>query len=182
MSVPLEPEHLGDADDALSADDGGHHSSWRGAAVEHLVAATIALRGRGRINVAQTLWDAEGIDLMFEGPVPPSLRMRVQVKSIGSDTTNVVQRGRAVSIVRDATFSPREDGWVLFVLIDVMTLTFEKSWLVPSSDFAAHTKANSRGYRRFADGLNSRRSRWTPYRFETRKALSDRVARELGVV
>lgn len=181
MSEQLEPDDLGDADVALSADASGHHSSWRGAAVEHLVAATIALRGRGRINFAQTLWDAEGIDLMFEGPAPASRRMRVQVKSIGSDTTNVVQRGQAVSLVRDATFSARDDGWVLFVLIDVTTLTFEKSWLVPSSDFAAHTKANSRGHRRFADGLNSRRSRWTPYRFETRRALSHRVARELGV-
>jgi hypothetical protein len=145
---------LGLEEAALLSDETGHHSSWRGAAVEQLVAATIALIGRGRINVAQTLWDADGIDLLFEGPNPNARRMRVQVKSIGSDTTNVAQCRRAVSLVRDATFGVHDDVWVLFVLIDVENLTFEKSWLVPAEDFAAHTRVNSRGYWRFADGVD----------------------------
>lgn len=61
---------------------GEHHSSWRGAAVEQLVAATVALAGRGRINVAQTLWDGDGVDLIFEGPGIQAPRMRVQVSAI----------------------------------------------------------------------------------------------------
>ena len=158
---------------------GEHRSSWRGAAVEQLVAATIALIGRGRINVAQTLWDADGVDLLFEGPDRLVPRMRVQVKSIGTDTTNVAKRGRAVSLVRNATFSVHDDTWVLFVLIDADSLTFEKSWLVPAADFAERANVNSRGYRRFADGINSRRSMWTRYRFDSRTDLARYVAQHL---
>ena len=156
------------------------HSSWRGAAVEQLVAATVALAGRGRINVAQTMWDAEGVDLVFEGPGPDAPRMRVQVKSIGSDNINVVKRRRAVSLVRDATFEVRDDTWILFVLIDVGAMSFEKSWLVPSAEFAAHTTVNARGYRRFNDGLESARSRWTAYRHDSRAALADGIIRRLS--
>jgi hypothetical protein len=159
-----------------------HHSSWRGAAVEQLVAATIALVGRGRINVAQTLWDADGVDLLFEGPDHSVPRMRVQVKSIGTDTTNVARRRRAVSLVRDATFGVHDDTWVLFVLIDVENLTFEKSWLVPAADFAERANVNSRGYRRFADGIDSSRSIWTRYRFESRMQLARFVAERLAAL
>jgi hypothetical protein len=158
-----------------------HHSSWRGAAVEQLVAATVALEGRGRINVAQTLWDGDGVDLILEGPGTERARMRIQVKSIGAENVNVVKRRRAVSLVRDATFAVREDTWVLFVLVDLGTLTFEKSWLVPSADFAARTKVNARGYRRFVDGVDSKDSMWTCYRYDSRAALASDVALRLGI-
>jgi hypothetical protein len=159
---------------------GDSHSSWRGAAVEQLVAATVALAGRGRVNVAQTMWDAEGVDLVFEGPGPDAPRMRVQVKSIGADNVNVVKRGRAVSLVRDATFEVRDDTWILFVLIDVAAMSFEKSWLVPSAELAEHTTVNARGYRRFSDGLESSRSRWTGYRCDSRAALAENIIRRLS--
>lgn len=157
-----------------------HHSSWRGAAVEQLVAATVALAGRGQINVAQTLWDADGVDLVFEGPGPSAPRMRVQVKSIGADNVNVTKRRRAVSLVRDATFAVRDDTWVLFILVDLNTLSFEKAWLVPAADFAARAKVNARGYRRFVDGVDSRDSIWTRYRHDSRPALGKFVAEQLG--
>lgn len=156
-----------------------HHSSWRGAAVEQLVAATVALAGRGQINVAQTLWDGEGVDLVFEGPGPLAPLMRVQVKSIGADNINVTKRRRAVSLVRNATFAVRDDTWILFVLVDLDQLSFEKSWLVPSADFAARAKVNARGNRRFVDGVDSRDSMWTQYRHDSRQALGNFVAARL---
>jgi hypothetical protein len=161
---------------------GEHHSSWRGAAVEQLVAATVALAGRGRINVAQTLWDGDGVDLVFEGPGADAARMRVQVKSIGADNVNVVKRKRAVSLVRDATFSARIDTWVLLILVDLEALTFEKSWLIPSGVFDLNTKVNSRGYRRFVDGIDSKNSMWTPYRHDSRTVLAKEIAECLNVL
>jgi hypothetical protein len=158
---------------------GEHHSSWRGAAVEQLVAATVALVGHGRINVAQTLWDGDGVDLVFEGPHRNVPRMRVQVKSISTETKNVTKRGHAVSLVRDATFGARDDTWVLFVLVDLNCLTFEKTWLVPAVDFADLTKVNSHGDRRFADSVESKRSKWTRYRRETRLELAQYIAEQL---
>jgi hypothetical protein len=157
-----------------------HHSSWRGAAVEQLVAATVALAGRGRINVAQTLWDGDGVDLVFEGPGPDAPRMRVQVKSIGADNVNVTKRRRAVSLVREATFAVRKDTWILFVLVDLDALSFEKSWFVPSADFADRTKVNARGYRRFVDGIDSLSSMWTPYRHDSRAELANFVVEHLA--
>jgi hypothetical protein len=159
---------------------GEHHSSWRGAAVEQLVAATVALAGRGRVNVAQTLWDGDGVDLVFEGPGPKAARMRVQVKSINAENVNVTKRRRAVSLVRDATFAVRDDTWVLFVLVDLDRLSFEKSWLVPSADFAERANVNARGYRRFVDGVDSRDSMWTRYRHDSRPDFGRFVADRLG--
>jgi hypothetical protein len=161
--------------------DDDHHASWRGVAVEHLVAATVALIGRGRINVAQTLWDAEGVDLLFDGPNHAGARMQVQVKSISSMTANVTQRNTAVALVRDATFRVRDDVWLLFVLVDMHELTFYKSWLVPSADFAELTNINSHGRRRFADSINSQNSKWTSYRFDCRTDLARAVAERLDV-
>ncbi len=156
-----------------------HHSSWRGAAVEQLIAATVALAGGGHINVAQTLWDGDGIDLMLEGPGSVMPRMRLQVKSIGSDNNNVVSRGRAVSVVRRATFEPRADTWIVFVLIDLSALDFEKSWLVPSPDFDTKARKSAKSLH-FNDGVNSRDSRWTEYRFESRVALAESVVGHLS--
>lgn len=157
-----------------------HHSSWRGAAVEQLVAATIALAGRGYINVAQTLWDGDGVDLIAEGPGDEPRRLRIQIKSIGSDNVNVVKRRRAVSLVRDATFRVRADTHLLFILVDLTNLTFEKSWLVPSAVFSEQTKVNARGYRRFVDGTDSTKSMWTAYRYDDRQALGLAVRHLLG--
>jgi hypothetical protein len=162
------------------ADINKHHSSWRGAAVEQLVAATVALAGRGQINVAQTLWDGDGADLVFEGPGPGARRMRVQVKSIGADNVNVTQRRRAVALVREATFAVRDDTWILFILVDLDELSFETSWLVPTADFAVRAKVNAGGYRRFVDGVVSRNSMWTRHRHESRSALATFVAKRLG--
>ena len=105
--------------------------------------------------------------------------MRVQVKSIGADNVNVVKRRRAVSLVRDATFAVRDDTWVLFVVVDLGHLSFEKSWLVPSAEFAARTKVNARGYRRFVDGVLSKDSIWTRYRHDSRAALAHYVTEHL---
>ncbi len=116
---------------------------------------------------------------MFEGPRRDVPSMRVQVKSISTETKNVTKRGRAVSLVRDATFEARDDTWVLFVLADLNGLTFEKTWLVPAVDFADLTKVNSRGNRRFADSLESKPSKWTRYRRDTRLELAHYIAEQL---
>jgi hypothetical protein len=148
-----------------ASDEAGHHASWRGAAVEHPIAATIALAVGGRVSVAQTLWDADGVDVLLDGP-DPSTRLLVQVKSISSANVNATMRGPGVSLVRDATFRVRDDFWLPFVLTDMSALTFEKSWLVPAADFPEKTTVNMYGRRRFANGTESKNSKWTAYRFE----------------
>jgi hypothetical protein len=157
-----------------------NESSWQGAAAEHLVAATMALAGKGKINVAQTLWDADGIDLIFEGPIPPAQQMRVQVKSTKNRKRNGDLITSAGTNVSRTTFPDHPHVWLLFVVLDTDTLTFETSWLIPSAVFKQNAKIRGRNHL-FSGSMKSKTAKWANYRIESRSALAAKVLATLGL-
>jgi hypothetical protein len=87
-----------------------------GKAAEYLVAASAILATRGELNVSTSLVDDEGVDLVFHRREHSST-LAVQVKSRMSDGA-LARTGRVQANVREATFRPRRDLDMLFVVID----------------------------------------------------------------
>ena len=151
-----ERERLADAnpddfDDAFESDDASEEeyinaadASRMGKAVEHLVAAACILSTRGNLNVSTSLVDDEGVDLVFHAR--DSVRtLAVQVKARMSDSKTVRTKQRFIAMVREATFTPRDDLAMLFVLADVVEGRYTTAWLVPSKEFASRAQVRSDG-------------------------------------
>lgn len=72
---------------------------------------------------------------------------------------------RFVAFVREATFVPRDDLDMLFVLADVVHGRYTDAWLVPSPVFAGLAKVRNNGTRRFSASLKpASQDQWVPYR------------------
>jgi hypothetical protein len=68
-----------------------------------------------------------------------------------SDSKTVRTKGRLVATAREATFVPREDLAMLFVLADITEGCYTNAWLVPSIDVAAKTSGSlNQDRRRFS--------------------------------
>ncbi len=138
-----------------------------GKAVEHLVAATCILTSGLTLNVSTSLIDDEGVDLVFARRGQPKT-LAVQVKSRRLAGVSL-SSGTFRAQVRDATFSAREDLFMLFVAVDPADGVFDLAWFVPSIDFAAVTTVNSQGLRRFvASAKQKTRDQWSGYRCDRR--------------
>lgn len=137
-----------------------------GKAVEHLVAASCILASDAKLNVSTSLVDDEGVDLVFHRR-GGSATLAAQVKSRRTTTTRV-QTGSFMAQVRQQTFRPRPDLYLLFVVADAENATFGPVWLVPSEVFAAMAHGvGRRGNLRFvASLLPGSRDKWRPYRYE----------------
>jgi len=148
-------------EETIDAGDAGR----MGKAVEHLVAAACILSTRGALNVSTSLVDDEGVDLVFHAR-GSTRTLAVQVKARMSDSKTVRTKGRFVALVREATFAPREDLAMLFVLADVTEGRYTTAWLVPSIDFAAKTSGSlNKERRRFSGSVKpGTRDRWVGYR------------------
>jgi hypothetical protein len=149
-------------------------SSRFGTAVELLIAATCVLTSGFRLNVSTSLVDDEGVDLVFHRRGAPAT-LAVQVKSRSINTTALGQRARFIANVRDATFSPRTDLYMLFVAVDEKAGVFEDLWLVPSTDFGDMTNPDPNGRRRFSASANPKsKDRWSGYRYQ-REELATQI-------
>lgn len=125
------------------------------------------------LNVSTSFVDDEGVDLVFARRGQPKT-LAVQVKSRRLTGTSM-SRGTFRTQVRDATFAARDDLYLLFVAVDPEEGVFDRSWLVPSINFAAATTVNSLGRRRFvASAKEKTRDQWSGYRC-TRKDLARRI-------
>lgn len=134
-----------------------------GKAVEHLVAASCILASDAELNVSTSLVDDEGVDLVFHRR-GGSATLAVQVKSRGSDTSEVL-KGRFSANVRAATFEPRADLYMLFVVVDRPTAQLGPVWFIPSIDFDEHASTTGRGMRRISANTGpAAQDRWLPYR------------------
>jgi tetratricopeptide (TPR) repeat protein len=156
-------------------------SARKGAAVEHLIAASLMLESGFELNVSTNLVDDEGVDLVFHRR-QDSTMLAVQIKS-RSWSANVMRGGaKFIADIRRSTFRPRRDLFLLFVAIDAHFADFGPLWLIPSLDFA-DILASSRGPKlRFAASASPASSdRWTPYRFE-RSQLPERILDELSAL
>jgi hypothetical protein len=150
-----------------------------GKAVEFLVAAGCILATRGKLNVSTSLVDDEGVDLVFFAR-GSTATLAVQVKARMSDSKTVRTKEQFVAFVREATFTPRADLDMLFVLADVTQGRYSKAWLVPSVVFADKTKVRSNHTRRFSASLKlASRDQWSAFRLEPEDlpvAVLDRLA------
>jgi hypothetical protein len=82
--------------------------------------------------------------------------------------------------VRDITFRPRPDLYLLFVAVDWKEPEFGPVWLVPSQAFAAKVKPNPRGQRRFAaSAKEATKDQWRDYRL-LKEELPRRLLEILG--
>jgi hypothetical protein len=134
-----------------------------GTAVEYLVAATCILASRGELNVSTALVDDEGVDLVFHRR-GASATLAVQVKARTTDT-KVVRSGRFLALVRGQTFRPRSGYYLLFVVADVASATFDAVWLVPSNDYVNLARHAPDGTLRMSASLSETTDdRWRPYR------------------
>jgi hypothetical protein len=133
-----------------------------GKAVEHLVAASCILATRGALNVSTALVDDEGVDLVFHRR-GGTRTLAVQVKSRMSDSAGIT-RGLIRAYVRQRTFRPRSDLYILYVPVDITTGSFEKAWLVPSQEFE-NRSANRRGRLVFSASLKpGTQDQWSRFR------------------
>jgi hypothetical protein len=127
--------------------DKAPESGRMGKAAEYLVAASAILATRGELNVSTALVDDDGVDLVFHRR-DHTATLSVQVKSRMSDGV-LAQTGRVQANVREATFRPRRDLDMLFVVIDPAEGRIDTAWLVPSTDFAELVAPGARGRRVF---------------------------------
>jgi hypothetical protein len=168
------PGHQDEADDFL----GKSLSAGRmGKAVEYLVAAGCIVATRGELNVATSLVDDEGVDLVFNRRGSSAI-LAVRVKARMSDSKRV-QSGSFVSFVRSQTFRPRPDLYMLFVAVEITEARILTAWLVPSEDFAAIAgNQNSRGRLRFYASMKAAsRDRWRYYRLQPAELAPQMLAR-----
>ncbi len=175
----LRRESMGGSEDREIARN--EDSARKGAAVEHLIAASLMLESGFELNVSTNLVDDEGVDLVFHRR-QDSTMLAVQIKS-RSWSANVM-RGSAkfIAHIRRSTFHPRRDLFLLFVAIDAHFADFGPLWLIPSLDFADILASSSGPRLRFAASASpASADRWTPYRFE-RSRLPERILDELSAL
>jgi hypothetical protein len=157
------PEHLNNRDAAR-----------KGKAVEHLVAASSMIASGFELNVSTSLVDDEGVDLVFHRRDSP-VTLAVQIKSRSWSSGTMLRSSTFTAQVRDSTFVPRRDLYLLFVAVDSDFGDYGPVWLVPSGAFAERTTTNSRRRRRFvASAKPASRDQWSEFRLE-RSELPGRI-------
>src|SRR3954468_20938663 len=104
----------------MSAQSSPHAgSSRKGKAVEHLLAASCILASNGELNASTSLVDDEGVDIVFHRR-GSSRTLAVQVKSRFAEeggSTHLHERGTFITDVRAVTFQPRDNLYLLFVVV-----------------------------------------------------------------
>lgn len=155
-------------------------SSWKGRAVEWLVAAQCILASKGRLNVSTAMVDDEGVDLVFNLKGTPNT-LAVQVKSRFASSKLMREKGSFRAMIRRKVFRPRSDLYLLFILFDdVTTFAVRTAWLVPSMDFLRHTEGQTPDRPRlvFACSLKGTRGMWRSYQC-AQQELAERIVRAI---
>jgi hypothetical protein len=144
-----------------------------GRAAEYLVASSCILASRAELNVSTSMVDDEGVDIVFHRR-NGTATLGVQVKSRTLKTKRL-QRGQFMAEVRSQTFRPRDDLYVLFVVLDAENATFGPTWLVPSKIYHKLALRTGKEKLRISTSLKPKsKSRWRPYRLE-RGDLAERL-------
>jgi hypothetical protein len=153
----------------------------KGKAVEHLVAASVILASGGELNASTSVVDDESVDIVFHRR-NRSRTLAVQVKSRFWDATPLSTADRFGTNIRDVTFRPRSDLYMLFVAVRAEAAEIGPLWLVPSEIVAQRTRRNDRGLPRFvASGKETSRDQWSEYRISAAE-LPNRLLAILGEV
>lgn len=135
-----------------------------GKAAELLAAAFCVLSTGGELNVATSIVDDEGVDLIFNRR-GSTATLAVQIKARMSSAKTIKDKTFR-TLVRAQTFSPRADLAMLFVVIDVENGAIDTAWLVPSPDYADKLgQPNGQGNYRFVASMKAgTRDQWSAYR------------------
>lgn len=137
-------------------------SSWKGRARELLIAAKSMLGSEGKLTVSTPLVDDDGVDLIFSLRGRPAT-LAVQVKA--RFRPGVFPRNTFQTQLRRATFGPRPELALLFVLYDGDRQGIETAWLVPSLDFEELTRNLTHPDRIvFAASLSGQHNKWSAFR------------------
>lgn len=137
-------------------------SSWKGKALELLIAAKCMLGSDGKLNVSMPLVDDDGVDLVFSlRGLPAALAVQVKARFRPGAFRNNTFRTQ----VRRATFRPRSELALLFVLYDSRIHDLETAWLVPSFDFEHLTGGLTHPKQIvFAASITGQHNVWTKFR------------------
>jgi hypothetical protein len=134
-----------------------------GKAAELLVTATVIISTRGELNVATAILDDDGIDIIFSRKGHPET-LSVQVKSRFSDSDQV-QKGTFSTPIREATFAPAPDMYLLGMIVDVPTTTITHAWLIPSEVINDRCKPNGQKKRVVSASMKpGAKDQWVPFR------------------
>jgi hypothetical protein len=145
-------------------------ASRKGKAVEQLIAAISVLATGGQLNALTALVDDEGVDLSFK-PRNGTRTLDVQVKARFSDDDGskaLRERESFTSLVREQTFRPREDFYILYAAIDGPRGAVENVWLVPSlvlqADGMRVTINGQKKIKFAASAKQASKDKWRKYR------------------
>ena len=134
-----------------------------GKASELLVAASAIISTRGQINVSTAILDDDGIDLIFPRRGHPET-LSVQVKTRFSDSIQV-QRGQFSIPIREETFAPAPDVYVLGVIVDVVAAVISHAWFIPSEIINNRLTPNGQNRRVvIASAKPDTKDQWAQYR------------------
>ena len=148
----------------------GQRQKRKGHAVEALVAGYCILASDGELNVATSLVDDEGVDLVFFRKAGEA-SLSVQVKA-GFTGSKVVDRDHKVQVdLKVSTFEAKDDFFILVVVVDPPTAEIMHAWLIPSVRFAAIRSENTT--LRFAVSLAGTVNRWDEFRVAAKDLASE---------
>jgi hypothetical protein len=107
-------------------------SARKGKATEALIAAMCGLASGGELNALTALVDDEGVDLGLKRR-NGTRTLDVQVKSgFIDERKSLREKGTFIADVRRETFTPRDDLYMLYVVVDGSRAEVIRAWLVPS--------------------------------------------------
>jgi hypothetical protein len=152
----------------------------KGKATEQLIAAICVLATSGELNALTALVDDEGVDLTFKRRDGTRM-LDVQVKARFSDRAGskaIRKLGCFMADVYEVSFRPREDLYMLYLVINGPRADIDTSWLVPSEALAAsgmRVTIHGRPHVRFQASVKpDSHDKWAAYRY-SRKALPQKL-------
>lgn len=146
-------------------------SARKGRAMESLVAASCILATGGELNALTALVDDEGVDITFKRR-NGDRTLDVQVKSRFYDEDGskaLREESRFVADIREATFRPRDDLFIIFAAVNAAEVEMGPVWLVPSvvlhkKGLRINPKKTGKQVRFDASTKASSKDKWVPYR------------------
>jgi hypothetical protein len=146
-------------------------SARKGKAVEQLVASIAVLATGGELNALTALVDDEGVDLSFKrrnGTRTHDVQVKARFSDAGGSRA-LREKGNFGSDVREETFRPRPDLWMLYVAVDGANGSIDWVWLVPSEALDAEgirIQARGKNLVRFAaSAKDATEDKWRMYRY-----------------
>jgi hypothetical protein len=159
------------------------NAARKGKAVEHLIAASCIIASGSRLNALTALVDDEGIDITFKRR-DGFRTLDVQVKSAFLESRkNLREKAIFIADTRRATFRPRDDLFMLFVVVDGKHAQFGPLWFVPSEaldEDGFDIKSEGNRLLRFqASAKKASKDKWRHFRL-SRQELAPRILATLG--